>query len=153
MSHKNRPHKRHMWGDACQEMCIDGHMPFISLPPAFIGASRILRRNVICSPGTVRAGHILGEHMGNWQHAYMYPGFIVSGKGEFQHDPTRDINSHHKDINSHRGPETFTGLYGSTITVKKCLTVKSLLTPDCCVPMQPQALSTLSTWGSSFPVG
>ena len=37
-------------------------------------------RNVICAPGSQRAGHILGEHIGNWQHAYMYPGFVISGE-------------------------------------------------------------------------
>lgn len=36
-------------------------------------------RTLICPAGSVRAGHIFSNHIGNWQHAAMYPGFIVSG--------------------------------------------------------------------------
>jgi len=36
-------------------------------------------KNVICYSGEKRGGRIYGEHVGNWQHAYMYPGFILSG--------------------------------------------------------------------------
>ncbi|GAX80041.1 hypothetical protein CEUSTIGMA_g7480.t1 [Chlamydomonas eustigma] len=36
-------------------------------------------RELSCSVGTPRAGHFIGNHLNNWQHAYMYPGFIISG--------------------------------------------------------------------------
>ncbi|GFR50928.1 hypothetical protein Agub_g13247, partial [Astrephomene gubernaculifera] len=36
-------------------------------------------RTMICPPGTARAGHFYGPHIGNWQHAAMYPPFILSG--------------------------------------------------------------------------
>ncbi|GAX83462.1 hypothetical protein CEUSTIGMA_g10887.t1 [Chlamydomonas eustigma] len=40
---------------------------------------------LICPSGTSRAGHIYGENIGNWQHAFMYPGFIVSGVIDLVH--------------------------------------------------------------------
>lgn len=36
-------------------------------------------RTLVCPAGTERAGHFYGSHMGNWQHAAMYPAFILAG--------------------------------------------------------------------------
>lgn len=36
-------------------------------------------KNLICPVGTEREGHMSGEHIGNWAHASMYPGFMISG--------------------------------------------------------------------------
>jgi len=38
-------------------------------------------RRLICG-GEARAGHMIGNHINNWQHAAMYPGFIISGMVE-----------------------------------------------------------------------
>ncbi len=42
-------------------------------------------KRLICPEGTARAGHIHGNNIGSWQHAYMYPGFIVSGLVDLVH--------------------------------------------------------------------
>ena len=36
-------------------------------------------RRLVCQQGTLRQGHLIGNHVANWQHAMMYPGFIISG--------------------------------------------------------------------------
>lgn len=36
-------------------------------------------RYLICPDSTQRAGHLFSNHLNNWQHAAMYPAFIVSG--------------------------------------------------------------------------
>jgi hypothetical protein len=42
-------------------------------------------RELSCPAGTPRAGHFIGNHLNNWQHAYMYPGFIISGVVDLVH--------------------------------------------------------------------
>ncbi len=36
-------------------------------------------RTLYCPAGTAREGHFFGNHLNNWQHASMYPGFILAG--------------------------------------------------------------------------
>lgn len=36
-------------------------------------------RMLVCPADTERAGHFDGRHLGNWQHAAMYPGFAMAG--------------------------------------------------------------------------
>mmetsp|Transcript_18651 Transcript_18651/g.47280 ORF Transcript_18651/g.47280 Transcript_18651/m.47280 type:complete len:301 (-) Transcript_18651:366-1268(-) len=47
-------------------------------------------RRLLCPAGTERAGHIIGNHINNWQHAAMYPAFLVSG--------ITDIAAHYFDL-------------------------------------------------------
>ncbi|MEW5314542.1 MAG: hypothetical protein WDW38_006031 [Sanguina aurantia] len=37
-------------------------------------------RFILCPSGSVREGHLVGDHLANWAHTATYPGFIISGE-------------------------------------------------------------------------
>ncbi|KAG1656726.1 hypothetical protein FOA52_011602 [Chlamydomonas sp. UWO 241] len=62
---------------------------FCILLELYLGYSPPTLKTMTCPSGTLLAGHLLGSHMGNWQHAFMYPGFIASGFADlFSHRVT-----------------------------------------------------------------
>ncbi|KAG2430166.1 hypothetical protein HXX76_010265 [Chlamydomonas incerta] len=54
-------------------------LPMIAISLELYFAHKGGWRTMVCPAGTPRAGHFYGPHMGNWQHASMYPPFILAG--------------------------------------------------------------------------
>ncbi|KAG1661571.1 hypothetical protein FOA52_009571 [Chlamydomonas sp. UWO 241] len=62
---------------------------FCMLLELYLGHTPPTFKTMTCPSGTLLAGHLYGGHMGNWQHAFMYPGFIASGFADlFSHRVT-----------------------------------------------------------------
>ncbi|GIL88175.1 hypothetical protein Vretimale_14091 [Volvox reticuliferus] len=64
---------------AVSESVCKTFLPMIVMSVELYFAHRGGWRTLICPAGTKREGHFYGPHMGNWQHAAMYPPFILSG--------------------------------------------------------------------------
>lgn len=61
----------------------------------------------MCPAGTERAGHFYGSHMGNWQHAAMYPAFILAGVAQRRRvhvAVTRSSPCRSRDLRGHVSP-------------------------------------------------
>eukprot|EP00198_Chlamydomonas_reinhardtii_P006007 XP_001695343.1 predicted protein [Chlamydomonas reinhardtii] len=61
------------------ESCCKAFLPMIAISLELYFAHKGGWRTMVCPAGTPRAGHFYGPHMGNWQHASMYPPFILAG--------------------------------------------------------------------------
>ncbi|KXZ43715.1 hypothetical protein GPECTOR_82g249 [Gonium pectorale] len=63
----------------CSESVCKAFLPCLAISIELFFAHRGGWRTLICPAGTPRAGHVYGPHIGNWQHAAMYPAFILAG--------------------------------------------------------------------------
>ncbi|GLC44826.1 hypothetical protein PLESTB_001209800 [Pleodorina starrii] len=64
---------------ATSEGVCKAFLPMVAVSVELYFAHRGGWRTMICPAGTTREGHFYGPHFGNWQHAAMYPAFILAG--------------------------------------------------------------------------
>ncbi|EFJ40190.1 hypothetical protein VOLCADRAFT_121751 [Volvox carteri f. nagariensis] len=64
---------------AVSESMCKTFLPMIAMSIELYFAHRGGWRTLVCPAGTKREGRFYGPHMGNWQHAAMYPPVILSG--------------------------------------------------------------------------
>lgn len=63
----------------CSESVLKTIFPLLAISLELYWAHKGGYRNLMCPADTERYGHFDGRHMGNWQHAAMYPAFVVAG--------------------------------------------------------------------------